>query len=233
MQLGAVSLARLSGELPQLARGLPLEPGSELVARVIATGAAGRGTITLAGAVVSARLPHGVQAGQTLHLKVVRIEPGELTVRIRAEAGADDADAHALAQAAGGLAVSGDGELLRAALAMSERQPMWLPDGGAAAVDVDGGPESGQDGATGVAAFVLHSPTLGPIEVRIALARGGVRTGVVATPGNAAALAEAGLGELTERLASATGRQAVVSVTARPAGVAPPAPPVGRVDVQA
>jgi hypothetical protein len=235
VNLVAVGLARLGGELPPLARGLALEPGSELVARVVAAGDGGRGTIALAGAVVPARLPHGVEAGQTLRLQVVRVESGELTVRIQADDAGRPAAAQELAQAAGGLAVSGDGELLRAALAMTGQQAMWLPDGGAAAVviDPDAGTAGGAPGGAGVAAFVLHSPALGPIEVRISMAPGGVRAGVVTAPGAASALAEAARDELAGRLSSATGRPAAVSVTPRPAGVAAPQPPSRRVDVQA
>jgi hypothetical protein len=135
MQLGAVTIARPAGELPELARGAALEPGSELVARVVAA-EAGHGTISLAGAVVHARVPHGVVAGQTLRLQVVRIEPHELTVRIQPEAGTAS-DGHALLQAAGDLAVSGDGELLRTALALAGGRPLWLPDGGAAEAEVN------------------------------------------------------------------------------------------------
>jgi hypothetical protein len=139
-----------------------------------------------------------------------------------------------LAQAAGGLAVAGDGELLRAALALAGQQPLWLPDGGAASVQVQPDDAAGgRDGSGGVAAFVLHSPTLGPIEVRIALAPGGVQAGVVTSPGTATELAEAELPALADRLAAATGRPAAVAVSQRPATMPAPPPPAGRVDVQA
>jgi hypothetical protein len=235
MELGALNLTRLTGELARTARGLALEPGAEMVARVVAAAdGSGRGTIALAGAVVPARLPHGVAAGQTLRLQVVRADPSQVVVRIRPEAASPADDAAKLAQAAGGLAVSGDGDLLRAAMALAGQQPLWLPDGGAASVEVD--PDAaggGEEGAAGVAAFVLHSPELGAIEVRIALAAGGVRAGVVTPPGAAAARAQDALGELRDRLAAATGRPAAVAVSARPAGMPAPRPPEGRVDVAA
>src|SRR5690349_9159771 len=234
MELGAVNLMRLTGELARAARGLALEPGAEMVARVVAAAdSSGRGTIALGGAVVQARLPHGVAAGQTLRLQVVRADPSQVVVRIRPDA-ASPGDAARLAQAAGGLAVSGDGDLLRAAMALAGQQPLWLPDGGAASVEV--APDAaggGEQGAAGVAAFVLHSPELGAIEVRIALAPGGVRAGVVTAPGAAAARAQGALGELRDRLAAATGRPAAVAASARPAGVPAPRPPEGRVDVAA
>lgn len=235
MQLGAVNLTRLPGELAQAARGVALEPGAELVARVVAAAdGGGRGTIALAGAVIPARLPRGVQAGQTLRLQVVRADPSEVVVRIRPEGDPAGRHAAAAAQVAGALAVSGDADALRAALALAGREPMWLPDGGAAsvAVEADAAP-SGRRAATGVAAFVLHSPALGAIEVRIALAPGGVRAGVVTAPGEAAEAAERGLDELQGRLAAATGRPAAVAVSPRPPGVPAPRPPEGRIDVAA
>jgi hypothetical protein len=234
MELGAVNLTRLTGELARTARGLALEPGAELVARVVAApDGGGRGTIALAGAVIPARLPRGVAPGQTLRLQVVRADPAQVVVRITHEA-ATAAGAAAVAQAAGGLAVSGDGDLLRAALGLAGAQPLWLPDGGAASVAIEPDvPAGGGPAAAGSAAFVLHSPTLGAIEVRIALAPGGVRAGVVTAPGEASARAEAGLAELRERLGAATGRPAAVAVTPRPPGARAPRPPQGRVDVAA
>jgi hypothetical protein len=230
-----VNLTKLPGELVRAARGPVLEPGTELVARVVAAAdGRGRGSIALAGAVMPARLPAGVAAGQTLRLRVVRADPSEVVVRIRAEGDSAGGRAAPLAQAAGALAVSGDGDALRAGLVLAGGRPLWLPDGGAAsvAVEPDGGP-AGSRGSAGLAAFVLHSPVLGAIEVRITLAPGAVRAGVVPAPGEPAAAAEAAVGELREALASATGRPAAAAVTARAAGVPAPRPPEGRVDVAA
>ena len=149
----------------------------------------GKGTISLAGALLQARLPAGVERGQTLTLTVVRLDQTQLLVRIRRAESADPADAASLTQAAGRLAVSGDGELLRAALAIAGQEPLWLPDGGAAAVEVEpDATPSGDRGASGQAAFVLHSPEQGAIEVRLRLTAGGIRAGVVTAPGEIAAL---------------------------------------------
>lgn len=234
MNLGAVNLTKLSGPIAQAAHTLALQPGSQLVARVLAADAGGgRGTIALAGSTVQASLPGGVQPGQTLKLEVVRVEQTRLTVRIVADGGGGASPA-ALAQAAGSLAVTGDGDLMRTAMALAGQQPMWLPDGGAASIEVnpDDGAAAGRGGEAGVAAFVLHSPALGAIEVRIALAPGGVQAGVVTAPGQATELARADLAALADRLAAATGRPAAVAVTERPAATPPPPPPAGRVDVQ-
>jgi hypothetical protein len=235
MNLQAVSLKAVAGALGDGARTLALEPGGELVARVVdAPAGGGKGTISLAGALLRARLPAGVERGQTLNLTVVRLDQTQLLVRIRRAETADPAAAASLAQAAGRLAVSGDGELLRAALAMAGQEPLWLPDGGAAAVQVKpDATSSGELGGSGQAAFVLHSPEHGAIEVRLRLTAGGIRAGVVTAPGEVTAMAETALPDLIERLGAATGRPAAAGVSERPAGRRPPPPPVGRVDVQA
>ena len=235
MNLQAVSPKAVAGALGDGARTLALEPGAELVARVVdAPAGAGSGTISLAGALLKARLPAGVERGQTLNLTVVRIDQTQLLVRIRRAEPADPAAAATLAQAAGSMAVSSDGELLRAALAMAGQEPLWLPDGGAAAVQVE--PDAATEGrreSSGEAAFVLHSPVHGAIEVRLRLTAGGIRAGVVTAPGEVAAMAERALPELVERLGAAAGRPATAGVSERPPGRRPPPPPVGRVDVQA
>ncbi|MDX6496460.1 MAG: hypothetical protein QOE17_2446 [Gaiellales bacterium] len=235
MNLQAVSLKAVAGALGKRARTLTLEPGAELVAQVVdAPAGGGKGAISLAGTLLQARLPAGVERGQTLNLTVVGLDQTQLLVRIRRAETADPAAATSLAQAAGGLAVSGDGELLRAALAMAGQEPLWLPDGGAAAVEVepDATPSGGREGS-GEAAFVLHSPEHGAIEVRLRLTAGGIRAGVVTAPGAVAAMAETALPDLIERLGAATGRPAAAGVSERPPGRRPPPPPVGRVDVQA
>jgi hypothetical protein len=217
MNVQSVTLKAVAGALGDAARTLALEPGAELVARVVAAPAGGgRGTISLAGALLQARLPAGVEAGQTLKLTVVRLDQTQLLVRIQHQSPAEQMATSALGQAAGQLAVSGNGELLRAALALAGQEPLWLPDGGAADVQVK-----------------PDSPDLGAIEVRLRMADGGVRVGVVTAPGEATALAEGALPDLVERLGQATGRPAVAGVSQRPIGRTPPPPPAGRVDVQA
>jgi hypothetical protein len=236
MNVQSVTLKAVAGALGEAARTLALEPGAELVARVVAAPAAGgRGTISLAGALLQARLPAGVESGQTLKLTVVRLDQTQLLVRIQHQSPAEQMATSTLSQAAGQLAVSGDGELLRAALALAGQEPLWLPDGGAANAQVqpDKQRSGGGRSAAGEAAFVLHSPVLGAIEVRLRMADGAVRVGVVTAPGEATALAEGALPDLVERLGQATGRPAVAGVSERPIGRRPPAPPAGRVDVQA
>ncbi len=180
MNLQAVSLKAVAGALGDGARTLALEPGAELVARVVdAPPGGGRGTISLAGALLQARLPAGVERGQTLNLTVVRIDQSQLLVRLRRAESADPAAAASLAQAAGKLAVNGDGGRRERRWRWPARNRWWLPDGGAAAVSVepDAAP-AGERASAGEAAFVLHSPKHGAIEVRLRLTAGGIRAGV-------------------------------------------------------
>jgi len=134
---------------------------------------------------------------------------------------------------AGELALRGDPDLLRAALALADGT-LWLPGGAAASVTVDpdaGGTGGGSPkGEGGEAGFTLHCPQLGAIEVRLHVGPGGVRAGVVTPPGPSSELAEAGLSDLVAALERATGRPATASVSARAASAPAPTPPSGAFD---
>jgi hypothetical protein len=123
------------------------------------------------------------------------------------------------AMLAGRLALRGDGEVLRAALGLAGG-PLWLPGAAAATVTVE--PDSGQDGASeeggGEAAFTLHSPHLGAVEVRIRLDAGGVWAAVTTPPGPMTRRAAATLPDLVAGLERATGRTGIASVQARRGG---------------
>jgi hypothetical protein len=235
VNLGQITLKGAAADPASGARPLALAPGKDLVARVVgAPTGGGRGLIALAGIVLEARLPAGLTAGQTLHLRVLRADARELVVQLRGDG--DDGEAAgeraATARLAGELAVRGDGELLRAALGLADG-PLWLPDGAAATVTVD--PDGGEDGpdrdgSAGEAAFTLHCPRLGALQVRLRLAPGGVRAAVVTPPGALTALAEAGLPDLEAGLRRATGVPATAAVRERPASEPAPAPPGGAFD---
>jgi hypothetical protein len=107
------------------------------------------------------------------------------------------------------LALRGDGELLRAALGPAGG-PLWLRDG--------------------EAAFTLHSPHLGAVEVRIRLDAGGVRAAVTTPPGPVTERAAATLPDLVAGLERATGRTGIASVRARRGSQAGPTPPEGADD---
>jgi hypothetical protein len=217
-----------SGERP-----LALSLGKELVARILMTPeGGGHGLISLAGIVLEARLPPGLAAGRTLRLQVTRADAEEFVVKIVGDT-PEHLDPAAAGRVAGELALRGDPELLRAALALADGT-LWLPGGAAASVTVDPDAEgtgSGRPkGDGGEAAFTLHCPRLGAIEVRLHVGPGGVRAGVVTPPGATSELAEAGLPDLVAALERATGRPATASVSARAASKPAPTPPSGAFD---
>ena len=119
---------------------LALRPGADLVARVaVAPANGGRGVISLAGVLLSAQLPAGLAAGQRLPVRVVRAGGDEVLLKLRSEAAPAEATqaGRPIAQAAGSLAVSGDGQLVRVADGLT--QPglaLPLPNGDALTLQV-------------------------------------------------------------------------------------------------
>jgi len=233
MNLSQITLKGAAGDPASGARPLALSLGKELVARVLMTPeGGGHGLISLAGIVLEARLPPGLDAGRTLRLQVVRADQEEVVVKIVADA-PEHLDSAAAGRIAGELALRGDPDLLRTALALAGGT-LWLPGGAAASVavdpDADGTGAGGGQSGGGDAAFTLHCPQLGAIEVRLHVGPGGVRAGVVTPPGAASDLAESGLSELVAALERATGRPATAAVSPRPAAKPTPTPPSGAFD---
>jgi hypothetical protein len=233
MNLEQITLKGAAADPALGARPLALAPGKELVARILAAPpGGGRGLISLAGIVLEARLPAGLEAGRALRLQVTRAHAEEVVVKIVSGASAHP-DPAAAGRVAGELALRGDPDLLRAALALADG-PLWLPGGAAATVTVD--PEGDGPGgrpepaAGGEAAFTLHCPRLGAIEVRLHVGPGGVRAGVVTPPGRTSALAESELPGLVTALERATGRPAAATVSPRAASSPAPPPPPGAFD---
>jgi hypothetical protein len=231
MQLTQITLQLAAAEA-RAGGTLRLEPGAPLVARVVAAPTAGgRGLLSLAGHLLEAELPPGLAAGRTLPLRVQRVDAEQLVLRIRPDQGHDGQAAQRLA---GELAVRADGDLLRAALALSGGT-LWLPGGPAAelAVEPDAGEPGRPSGPAGEAAFVLHDPALGAIEVRLSMVEGAVRAQVTTAAGTLSERAQAALPELVAALGRATGRPAAADVAERPPDDPPPTPPPGAVDVHA
>jgi hypothetical protein len=237
MQTHTITLRAIApaGTAPRV--GPRLEPDSELVARLVSAPAnGGRGLISLAGMMLEAQLPSGLLPGQKLHLKVVEARTEQLRVRIVTPGGEADETTDTVTKLAGELAARGDGALMRAALHLADGSPLWLPGGVAAQIHVD--PEAEGDagadgparGPAGEAGFVLHSPELGAIEVRLRMAEGAVQATVVTAPGEAARLAAEGLPDLVAALEHATGRPAAAMAAPRGAAVPAPPPPEGAFD---
>jgi hypothetical protein len=232
MNLQQITLRGATADPASGARPLPLAEGKDLVARVVsAPPGGGRGLISLAGVILEARVPAGLAGGQVLHLRVARADAQELVVRIVRDGG-EHPDEAATARIAGQLALRGDGDLLRAALGLAGGT-LWLPGGAAATMtiepDADDGAASGRSSG-GEAAFTLHCPQLGAVEVRLRMAAGGVRAGVVTAPGRLTERAQAALPELVAALERATGRPAAAAVVERPGDAPAPSPPQGAFD---
>ena len=233
MNLEQITLKGAATDPASGARPLALALGKELVARILAAPeGGGRGLISLAGIVLEARLPAGLEEGRALRLQVTRADAEEVVVKIVSDA-SGHSDPAAAGRVAGALALRGDPDLLRAALALADG-PLWLPGGAAATVTVDpdgeGEAAAQRPASGGEAAFTLHCPTLGAIEVRLHVGPGGVRAGVVTPPGQASELAEAGLPALVAALERATGRPATAALSPRAASAPAPPPPSGAFD---
>ena len=233
MNLEQITLKGATSDPASGARPLALAAGKDLVARVVSAPlGGGRGLISLAGVILEARVPAGLAAGQSLHLRVTRADAEELVVRIVRDDGGRP-DQQASARLAGELALRGDGDLLRVALGLADG-PLWLPGGAAATITVEpedeGEGDSGGGEGGGEAAFTLHCPDLGAIEVRLRIGAGRVRAGVVTPPGGLTQRAEAALPDLIAALERATGRPAAAAVLARPGSAPSPAPPGGAFD---
>ena len=124
MQTSTITLKAVApaGTAPRV--GPRLEPGSDLVARLIsAPQNGGRGLISMAGMMLEAQLPGGLLPGQKLHLKVVEAQPEVLRVRIVTQSAEADEVTDVVTKLAGELAARGDGALLRAALHFADGSP--------------------------------------------------------------------------------------------------------------
>jgi hypothetical protein len=215
---------------PQAA-AISLRVGAEVAARVVeAAGPDGRGLLSLAGAVLRARLPVGLHAGDRLRLKVMGREGDQLVLRRVAEEPptARGVPASVVAE----LAESGDGEQLRAAVALAGG-PIPLPGGRVLTVEREVGDEGaeGDRPDEGTVRLVLHTPALGALELRLSLHGGSLDVNVIAVAAVAAAAAAA-VPELHDAVQASTALAPRIEVVER-RGTPPAAPavaPLGEVE---
>jgi hypothetical protein len=223
MQTPAIIPNHLGGASVVVQDALVLRVGAEVVARVVALSAEGSGLLSLAGRLVRARLPEGLQAGMRLRLVVAGTEAEQVVLRLKGEERLRLSEPE-LARLAGTLALQGDGELLRAALELAG-PAVPLPEGATAEVAVD--PDEGQacgEREAASARLVLHSPLLGAIEATLRLDAGGLRARVVADPGEAADRARRLQAELVTALERAAGAPVVLEIAGRPERAPRPRP---------
>jgi hypothetical protein len=196
IQLNAVLLRNL---LPDLR----MTPGSTFVGRVMERHA-GHGLLNLAGTVLVAQLPEGVEAGARLRLAVQSVTPDHVVMQIVQDAGPGAAPAPGSPQAA---------PQTPPAVAVP------LPDGTQAQMRLEVVEDGEADGLGGerAKAVTVHydSPALGRVDVRLVLGPNGLAAGVGAAPGLPVQLAERHAEELRAGLSRAMGRPVEVHVGRR------------------
>jgi hypothetical protein len=174
---------------------LRVAPGRALMARVLSADASGRGSLSIAGAVIEAKLPKEVQAGQDLRLVVREVSPERVVLGLTEQAAA----------AAGAAAAQAAAE---------------LPGGGRVRVSERYEEESEARGAKAGAgrhtlSLVYDAPRLGEIDLRFDLDAQSLCVSAVLSAGEPAARAQQAAGELRDALAAALGRPVTVEITPR------------------
>lgn len=168
---------------------LKVVPGRAMMARVVAADGFGRGTLTIAGAVIDAELPKHVQAGQELRLTVRHVSAEQVVL---------------------GLA---DQTTPAAATAVP------LPGGGAVRVaedsDSEGSGRRGGSAGSHTLSLRYDAPTLGPLDLRFELDPGSLRVRVEISAGTPLTLAQDRAERLRAALADGVGRAATVTVAPR------------------
>src|ERR1700749_1287527 len=121
------------------------------MARVVSLTPGGRGSLSIAGALVDAKLPPGVEAGQELRLTVRHVSPEQVVLGRSDQAGAAAAPAPATAELPGGGTVR-----------VSER-------------DAGGATGTGAGGDRHMISLRYEAPALGPVDLRFELDPGSLR----------------------------------------------------------
>ena len=169
---------------------LRVAPGRALMARVVSADGFGRGSLSIAGALIDAELPKGVQAGQDLRLVVRHVSPERVVLGLSGEAGAVTAAAQAPVELPGGGSVR-----------VSERDASQ--------------PGPGEDTGRHTLALVYDAPTLGAVDLRFELDPQSLRVSAVLGAGEPVEQAQNRAGELRDALSQALGRPVTVSITPR------------------
>jgi hypothetical protein len=187
MQPIVVALVLMRGAAPDV----PLTPGRMLPARVLERGPNGMGIIDLSGAVLTAKLPEELEAGERLRLMVKGTTNDQLLLQVVPRASSPYA-----AQAPAPAEVN-------------------LPGGGRLqVVERDGGGGAEGEGPAAVTLRV-ELPSLGPVELRVALDASGIAADLALGDGPPLERGEAALPALREAITTATRLAARVSARRR------------------
>jgi hypothetical protein len=173
---------------------LRVAPGRAMMARVVSADGFGRGSLSIAGALIDAKLPPGVQAGEDLRLVVRHVSPEQVVLGISAEAG------EAAAQAQASIELPGGGRVR-----VTERE-----------ADPEADPATGPATGRHVLALAYDAPALGTVDLRFELDPQSLRVNATLAAGGPAASATDAADELREALAEASGgRPVTVQITPR------------------
>jgi hypothetical protein len=171
---------------------LRVAPGRGLMARVVNVNPGGRGTLSIAGMPIDAKLPPGVQAGQDLRLVVRHVSAEQVVLSLSGEAGA------AVAQPQGAVELPGGGQVR-----VTERDDDSESDSKRAA-----GSWTGRH----VLALAYDAPALGTVDLRFELDSGSLRVSATLAAGGPAASAADAAGDLRDALSRALGGGRAVTV---------------------
>jgi hypothetical protein len=175
-----------------LATDLQLSVGRELMARVAALTAEGRGTLNIAGMPLEAELPANVQAGEELRLVVREVTPDKVV-----------------------LAIQDESQPSAAPPAPVEPPGVPLPNGGSLQVtERDAGGQRATGDGTHTLTLRYDAPTLGTIEMRFTLTPGALNLAMEVSPG-AYAAADDQASQLASSLTDVAERPARVTVSPR------------------
>lgn len=173
---------------------LRVAPGRALMARVVDVNPAGRGSLSIAGALIDAKLPPGVEAGQDLRLVVRHVSPERVVLGLSGEAGAAAAPPPAAVELPGGGRVR-----------VSERPE-----------EERRGRSAGAGPGRHTLALAYDAPALGTVDLRFDLDAQSLRVSAVLGAGEPVGSAQARAGELRDALGAALGGRAVtVEISAR------------------
>ena len=169
---------------------LRIAPGRALMARVVSADVTGRGSLSIAGALIDAKLPKGVQAGQELRLTVRDVSPERVVLGLSDQT-APPPPPLAAAPLPGGGSVQ-----------VTERDTGGSSGGGAAA-------------DRHALALVYNAPVLGPVDLRFELDRQSLRLSAMFAAGESVQRAEVASGALRDALSEALERPVNVEISAR------------------
>ena len=159
--------------------------GRGLMARVVNVSPGGRGTLSIAGMPVDAKLPPGVQAGQDLRLVVRHVSPEQVVLSLSGEAGAAVAQPHTAVELPGGghvRVIERDAE--------SDEPPAR-----------GGAPGPGRH----VLALAYDAPALGTVDLRFELDPQSLKVNATLAAGQPSVSATGAAAELRDALAAAVG----------------------------